>query len=93
MWVLENYKEKESIILSVSENEEVSIEYIARQIAKSYDYENMIEFDSTYSDGQYKKTADNSKLINLYSYKFIKIEEGIKNSIIWFKDNYNNCRN
>ena len=39
---LENYKEKESIILSVSEKDEVSIEYVAKQIAKSYNYENMI---------------------------------------------------
>ena len=34
----------------------------------------MIEFDSNYSVGEYKKTADNSKLINLYGeYKFKNI--------------------
>ena len=35
----------------------------------------MIEFDSSFSDGQFKKTADNGKLIKLYGkYKFIGIE-------------------
>lgn len=93
MWVLEKYNEKDPIILSVSEKDEVSIEYVARQIAKSYDYENMIEFDTTSSDGQYKKTADNSKLINLYNeYKFINIDEGIEKSVEWFINNYESCR-
>jgi len=92
MWVLEKYEQKDSIILSVNEEDEVSIEYIAKQIAKSYNYENMIEFDNNYSDGQYKKTADNSKLINLYKYKFKNLDEGIKESIEWFNLNYHKCR-
>lgn len=93
MWVLENYKEKESIILSVNENDEVSIEYVARQIAKLYDYENMIEFDTSQSDGQYKKTADNNKLIKLHGeYKFKNLDHGIKESVLWFNENYNTCR-
>tara|TARA_B100000424_G_C22914086_1_gene486307 strand:- start:201 stop:1133 length:933 start_codon:yes stop_codon:yes gene_type:complete len=93
MWVLEKYEEKESIILSVGEKEEVSIEYVARQIAKAYEYEHMIDFDITKSDGQFKKTADNSKLMNLYGeYKFMNIEEGIKRSVNWFVENYDKCR-
>ena len=53
----------------------------------------MIEFDSSYSDGQFKKTADNSKLMNLLSdFKFKKIENGIKNAVHWFIKNYDICR-
>ena len=53
----------------------------------------MIEFDSSFSDGQFKKTADNSKLMELYGeYKFIGIEEGIKKSVDWFIDNFDKCR-
>ena len=93
MWVLEKYEEKDSIILSVGEKDEVSIEYVARQIAKAYDYEHMIEFDSSFSDGQFKKTADNSKLMELYGeYKFINFEDGIKKSVDWFIKNFDNCR-
>ncbi len=93
MWVLEKYEQKDSLILSVGEKEEVSIEYIARQIAKAFDYEHMIDFDKTKSDGQFKKTADNSKLISLYGeYKFMNIEEGIKRNVDWFVENYDDCR-
>ena len=93
MWVLEKYEEKDSIILSVSENDEVSIEDVARQIAKCYDYEDRIVFDDSFSDGQYKKTADNSKLISLIGeYKFTGIEEGIKKSVDWFVENFENSR-
>ena len=93
MWILENYNEKEPIILSVGEKDEISIEYIARQIAKNYNYEHMIKFDTSFSDGQFKKTADNSKLIELYGdYEFTTIEEGIENNIKWFINNYEICR-
>lgn len=91
--VLENYEDRDSIILSVGEKDEVSIENVARSIAKAYQYEHMIEFDSSYADGQFKKTADNSKLIKLIGdYKFISIDEGIKKSVEWFKNNYDTCR-
>ena len=62
-------------------------------IAQQFDYEHMIEFDESFSDGQFKKTADNSKLIALYSqYKFINIKQGISKSVKWFIDNFNTCR-
>jgi GDP-L-fucose synthase len=41
------------------------------------------------SNGQYKKTADNSKLRKyLPDYKFTPIEQGLKETIQWFKNNY-----
>ena len=93
MYSLENYHQKDSLILSVSEKEEVSIKYIAEQIASNFDYQHMIEFDTSYSDGQFKKTADNSKLLNLINdFKFTSIEKGLKESIDWFLKNYSTCR-
>ncbi len=93
MWVLENYNDKSSIILSVSEKDEVSISYIGKLIAQSFDYDHMITFDETKPDGQYKKTADNSKLMRLYgNFEFTKISIGIEKSIQWFIKNYDNCR-
>ena len=91
--VLEEYDDNESIILSVGEKDEVSIGDVARAIAKAYDYEHMMEFDSSFSDGQYKKTADNTKLMNfIKEYNFIDINDGIKKSVEWFKDNFDSCR-
>lgn len=93
MKVLEDYQENGSIILSVSEEDEVSIKDIAHEIAKAFNYEERIVFDTSYSDGQYKKTADNRKLKNLIGdYKFIGINEGIKKSVEWFLENYDSCR-
>ena len=92
MWSLLEYNEKDPIILSVGENDEVSIKQIATEIAKQFNYEFMMEFDESYSDGQFKKTADNSKLMSLNQYSFTKIEEGIKLTVEWFIKNYSNCR-
>ena len=65
IWTLEKYHELDNIILSVNEKEEISIKNVAIEIAKCFNYEHMLKFDESYSDGQYKKTADNSKLMNL----------------------------
>lgn len=93
MMVLEKYNNNESIILSVSEKDEVSIEFVARQIAKYFNYEHMLQFDHSLSDGQFQKTADNSKMIRFFGeFNFIPIEKGIKLSIEWFINNYDNCR-
>lgn len=93
MWVLFNYNEGESIILSVGENKEVSIRYVAKLIASEFDYLNSLTFDNTKPDGQYKKTASNVKLMNLMgNFNFTEIEEGITKSVEWFKKNYDMCR-
>jgi GDP-L-fucose synthase len=93
IWVMENYKEGESIILSISEKEEVNIKRIAEIIASNFNYQDRIIFNNKYSDGQYKKTADNKKLLDINNnFKFTDIEDGIKNTILWFKENYNSCR-
>jgi len=87
-WVLEEYQGN-NIILSTGEKDEVSIEYVARLIAKNFEYEERIVFDSSFSDGQYKKTADNTQLISLLTesginFQFTPIESGIKKSVEWF---------
>lgn len=93
LWTLLNYKYKDNLILSVGEKEEVRIGYIAYQIAKYFNYENNIIFDESYSDGQYKKTVDNSKLMELIkNFNFTHIDSGIKDTIEWFVNNYESCR-
>ena len=93
MWILEKYEQKDTIILSVNKEDEVSIREIGLLISKYFNYENNIIFDDSYSDGQYKKTADNSYLLKLYGpYQFISIEQGIKETVDWFIKNYQNCR-
>jgi GDP-L-fucose synthase len=89
MWSLLEYNEKSSIILSVSEDDEVAIGDVARLIAREFHYEHNMIFDTYYSDGQFKKTADNNKLKNLLpNFEFTNINIGIKKSVEWFKNNY-----
>lgn len=91
MLVLKKYQDTNPIILSTDENDEISIKHIAEKIHTIFDNKNKIIFDSSFSDGQYKKTADNKKLKELFKdFKFTDIDTGLKNTIEWFKNNYPN---
>jgi GDP-L-fucose synthase len=97
MYILLDYNKRDSIILSVNEEDEVSIKRIADIIAKKFDYREGLIFDGTKPDGQYKKTADNRRLRsfledNNINFKFTDIEEGINRTVDWFIENYKNAR-
>jgi len=87
MIIMENHNDN-NLILSVPESHEISIRDIGRLIAKSYGYENRIVFDSSYSDGQYKKTVSVEKLLSkIGDFKFTNIENGIQKTVEWFVKN------
>ncbi|CAH0392509.1 unnamed protein product [Bemisia tabaci] len=94
LWVLREYDEVEPVILSVDEKDEVSIEEVARLIAKSFSYQGMIRFDSSAADGQYKKTACNNKLRSLIGteFKFTPLAEAIQETVAWFQNNHGIAR-
>jgi GDP-L-fucose synthase len=97
MIILTNYHERDTIILSVGEEDEVSIKDIATIIANKFNYSENLIFDPSKPDGQFKKTANNSKLIHFLNkesinYKFTNISSGINDTIDWFINNYNECR-
>lgn len=94
MLILEKYNENDPIILSTPEEDEISIGNIGLKIAKEFGIaDEMIEFDETKSDGQYKKTASNDKLKKLFpEFKFTDMNIALKDSIKWFVDNYETLR-
>merc|ERR1711881_605561 len=93
LWVLRDYNETEPIILSVSGEEEISIKEAAEAVAKAYNFEGEWIYDTTRSDGQFKKTASNDKLRKyLPNFKFTPFDEAIKESVEWFKANYDTVR-
>lgn len=97
LWVLECYNQVDPIILSVDEQDEVEIGHVAQLVADAMGRQMNIpfelRFDTSYSDGQYKKTADNSKLKSLIgTFSFTRIEDGVQRSVKWFVDNYETCR-
>eukprot|EP01059_Diplonema_ambulator_P010045 TRINITY_DN20011_c0_g1_i1.p1 TRINITY_DN20011_c0_g1~~TRINITY_DN20011_c0_g1_i1.p1 ORF type:complete len:291 (+),score=99.99 TRINITY_DN20011_c0_g1_i1:59-874(+) len=93
IWVLRNYEETEPVILSVGEEEEISIRDAVESICEAMDFKNELIFDTTKADGQFKKTASNKKLKGLYpDFKFTPYKQAIKETVDWFVANYDTCR-
>jgi len=93
MWTINEYNEKSTIILSPDEKDEVTIEFVARKIAKEFNYEEFIEFDTTKADGQYKKSVSNQKFRHLNpNFEFTSFSDGIQKTISWFNQKYPNIR-
>ncbi|KAM5313481.1 GDP-L-fucose synthase isoform 3-T7 [Glossophaga mutica] len=93
LWVLREYSEVEPIILSVGEEDEVSIQEAAEAVAEAMDFRGEITFDTTKSDGQFKKTASNSKLrAYLPEFRFTPFRQAVTETCTWFTDNYEQAR-
>jgi GDP-L-fucose synthase len=91
VWTLEHYDSIEPLILSVPSKDEVSIGDVAQLIANEFGIE--IEYDLSKADGQFKKTANNTKLMTLLpDFEFTPIAVGIAKTVKWFKENKTNCR-
>ncbi|XP_054973059.1 GDP-L-fucose synthase isoform X3 [Pan paniscus] len=93
IWVLREYNEVEPIILSVDEEDEVSIKEAAEAVVEAMDFHGEVTFDTTKSDGQFKKTASNSKLRTyLPGFRFTPFKQAVKETCAWFTDNYEQAR-
>ena len=97
IWVIDNYDDSEPIILSPDESGEISIKEVAETIADRFGIKDNIQYLTTCSDGQFKKTADNSKLKRLFwktsgELKFVSFKDGIDETVNWFIENYQNAR-
>lgn len=78
---------------AVDEDDEVSIEFVARSIAKAFNFKGRIEFDTTKADGQFKKTASNKKLRSFKpDFRFTKFEDAIKTTVDWYQNNQDKVR-
>ena len=90
-WVLENYDESEPIILSTSH--EISIRDLVDILVQEFNFKGKVVFDDTKPDGQFRKPSDNSKIKQyLPNFEFTPIETGIRETVKWFIDNYENAR-
>lgn len=97
LWVLLNYTEREPIILSVDEKDELSIQQTAQGVTDAFTKLYGIKFNlvnnASMADGQFKKTASNRKLRKyLPSFEFTPFNVGIEESVKWFVDNYETAR-
>ncbi|KAG0222922.1 GDP-keto-6-deoxymannnose 3,5-epimerase/4-reductase [Mortierella sp. GBAus27b] len=95
IWTLREYKEITPLILSVPEEQEVSIKTVGESIVRAMGYkvEDKLQFDTTKADGQYKKTASNKKLMSLNpDFEFTPFEVALKETVDWFNENYATIR-
>ena len=90
-WALNNYDESEPIIFSTSN--EISIMDLVDLLVTEFEFKGKVIFDDSKPDGQFRKPSDNSKLKSyLPNFEFTSIEEGIKETVYWFKENYDRAR-
>jgi GDP-L-fucose synthase len=92
MWALDNYNEKE--VLNIGSTEEKSIKKIVTIIAKHMEFPTKnIFFNTNKKDGIYKKSADNSLFIKKCNFKYLSLDEGIRKTVEWYIDEFNNKKN
>ena len=90
-WALDNYEEEEPIIFSTSD--EISVGNVVQIVVDCIGFKGNVIFDKEKPDGQFRKPADNSKLLSyLPDFKFTPLETGIKNTVEWFISNYKKAR-
>uniref|UniRef100_A0A8C4G1R1 GDP-L-fucose synthase n=1 Tax=Denticeps clupeoides TaxID=299321 RepID=A0A8C4G1R1_9TELE len=93
IWVLREYEEVSPIILSVGEDDEISIKEAVEKIAETLEFKGEIVYDTTKSDGQIKKTASNAKLRSLLpDFEFTPFPQALKETCDWFLNNYDIAR-
>ncbi|ORX33586.1 NAD dependent epimerase/dehydratase family-domain-containing protein, partial [Kockovaella imperatae] len=95
IWTLRYYEEIDPIILSVPETDEISIKGVGDAIVKHVGYKGEYTYDTTKSDGQYRKPASNDKLMNCMrasglDFSFTPFDDALSASVKWFVDNYEN---
>lgn len=89
--VLEEYSDSEPI--SLATGDERSIKEIANLIFSEFDEINELIFDPSKPDGQFRKPVDISKIKNMWpDFKFSNFETSLKDSVDWFKQNYESSR-
>jgi GDP-L-fucose synthase len=84
VWAYFNYDEADPLILAPDEGQ---------YVADAFGFKKPLVFDSSYSDGQYKRTVTNKKLMNLNpSFQFTALPQAIQESVAWFKANMATAR-
>lgn len=90
-WAVRNYNETEPIILGTSE--EVSIKDMVDLLIQEFNFKGKVIFDKDKPEGQFRKPSDNSKLKSyLPNFEFTPFEQGIKETVKWFIENYETAR-
>ena len=78
---------------AVDEADEITIRRMVELVVEATGFTGPVQYDTTKSDGQFKKTASNTKLRTyLPNYKFTPIEVAVKKTVDWLSENYDLAR-
>lgn len=86
LFLMQNYNSSE--IINVGTGQDLTIKELAETIKEILGYTGQITWDSTKPDGTPKKLLDVSRLNNLGWKAKIGLEEGIKSTYDWYKNNH-----
>ena len=78
--------------INLGTGKEISIKNLANLIAKVVNYEGKIEFDTSRPDGTLRRVLDNKRINDLGWSHEINLEEGLKSTYQWFKNNLKNIK-
>lgn len=85
LYLLENYDD--DVAINVGVGEDVSIKELAELIQKITGFEGTIEWDSSKPDGTPRKLLDVSRADSLGWKAQISLEDGIRSTYHWYKEN------
>lgn len=87
--ILDTYDDVKPINIA---DTEVSIMDITNIIKEVFVHRGKIICDDTKSNGCLQRTISNDYFNSLFDFKFKSLYDGLKETIDWFCENYNNCR-
>lgn len=88
VWAYMSYDEAEPLILAPDPSQEVTIGTVAQHVANAFGYNKPLRFDTSYSDGQFKRTVTNAKLMSRNpTFQFTPLARAISESVKWFQEN------
>jgi GDP-L-fucose synthase len=85
VYLLENYNEE--VAINVGVGEDVSIKELAELIKETVGFSGLIEWDSSKPDGTPRKLLDVSRITSLGWKAEISLEDGIRSTYEWYKEN------
>lgn len=86
-------KQFNQLIVGPPVKDEITIKELVNKIVKEFDFNGQVVYDSNFSNGQHKKTVDDSELLEyIPNFKFTPLNIGLKNTIKYFIENYNTVR-
>jgi len=86
VFLMNNYND--SSIINVGTGEDISISDLSQKIAQVVGFSGVIKNDTSKPDGTPRKLVDVTKLFSLGWKPKISLDEGLKLTYEWYKDNY-----